>query len=222
MTNIKTLTNVLRCTCAATKGMAFNQVITRLTNHLNLHMLHISGTQVVILNNMFSHATLRFGSDQYSAVSKMDTLTLDMIKEYLGYISSPMTSLLSISHGSQELLVSSEWTEPEDMEGSQLNHLDNPVTLGNQMLVTLEEASQRISCDEVYRAPTDQTMDTDVHSHKHQDKAKQKKSHSSDSPRQPLRQINNTMQLEERRSSGSSKLLPNNRDQRTHVSKFND
>lgn len=190
-------------------------------------MLYTSGTQVIILyicvlNNVFSHATFRFSSDQYSAVSKMDTLTLDLVKECLGYISSPLASPLSISHRSQELLMSSEWAEPEDMEGSQLNKLNNPVTLGNQMLVTLEEASQSISCDEVYRAPTDQAMDTDVHSQKHQDKAKQKRSHNGDSPRQPLRQINNTMQLQERRSSGPSKLLPNNRDQRTRVSKFND
>jgi len=149
----------------------------------------------------------------------MDTLTLDMIKEHLGYVSSPLASPLPASQGSQELLMSSEWTEPEDMEGSQL---DNPVTLDDQTLVTFEEASQRIKCDEVYRAPTDQVMDTAVHSQKHWDKAKQKKSHNSDSPRQPLRQINNTLQLEERRSSGPSKLLPNNRDQRTRVSKFND
>ena len=166
----------------------------------------------------------RFGSDQYSGVSRMDTLSLEVVKEHLGCVSplaSPSpSSPLSVSQGSQEVMTSSEWTEPEDMESSQLNQLsssnDLDTTATADLSITLEEASQKISCDEVYRAPLDQPMDTDVQSHKHLDKAKQKKS-----PRQPLRQINNTMPSEGR-SPGPSKLSLTNRDQRTRVSKFND
>lgn len=156
----------------------------------------------------------RFSSDQYSAVSKMDILTLDVIKEHLGCVPSPLTSSLSLSQASQEMLTS----EPEDMEGSQLINSDNPATPGS---VTLEEDSQKILCHEVYRAPTDQLMDTNAHSQKHLDKPKQKKSQNTDSPRQPLRQINNTMQVGGR-SPGPSKLSLSSRDQRTRASKFND
>lgn len=160
----------------------------------------------------------------------MDTLSLDVIKEHLGYI-SPLASPLPVSpysgsQGSQEMLSSSQWAEPEDMESSQLNKLNissNPDMTAGELSITLEEASQKILCDEVYRAPLDQAMDTDVHSQKHLDKMKQKRSHNSDSPRQPLRQINNTMELEGR-SPGPSKLSQNSRDQKTRVSKtkFND
>ena len=146
----------------------------------------------------------------------MDVLTLDVVKEHLGYLPSPPASPLLVSQPSQDAFMSSGWTEPEDMDGSQLNKSDN-----ENVLVTLEEASQKISCDEVYRAPTDQTMDIDVHSRNHSGKTKQKRSHSSDSPRQPLRQINNTMQLEGR-SPGPSKLSLNRGGQQTRVSKFND
>lgn len=166
----------------------------------------------------------RFGSDQYSGVSKMDTLSLEMIKEHLGCVSplaSPLPpSPLSVSQMSHDAL-----TEAEDMESSQLNKVDSSNDVDNSsdvdtsaddLSITLEEASQKISCDEVYRAPLDQAMDIDVHSQKHHDKAKQKRS-----PRQPLRQINNTMSSEGR-SPGPSKLSLTNRDQRTRVSKFND
>ena len=168
---------------------------------------------------------IRFNNDQYSAVSKIDTLSLDVIKQHLGCISplaSPLPpSPLSVSQASQELLMSPEPIEPEDMERSQLYQLENnSMSQDGELSVTLEEASQKIQCDEVYRSPMDQVMDIDVHSQKHPDKAKQKRSHSSDSPRQPLRQINNTMQAEGR-SPGPSKLS-SNQDQRTHISKFND
>lgn len=173
-------------------------------------------------------SSYRFSSDQYNGVSKMDTLSLDVIKEHLGFVSSPLPSLPTsplcqgsssplCQGSSQDMLTSSEW---EDMESSQLYKLsdNNPTTQDGEVSVTLEEASQKILCDEVYRAPIDQSMDTREHS---QDKVKQKRSHNSDSPRQPLRQINNTMQSEGR-LPGPSKLSLNNRDQRTRVSKFND
>ena len=155
----------------------------------------------------------------------MDTLSLDVIKEHLGCVSplaSPLpSSPLSISQASQEMM-SPKPAEPEDMELSQLSKLDesDSLTQDDEALVTLEEASQKISCDEVYRAPIDQAMDTAVHSKKHAGKAKQKGNHS-DSPRQPLRQINNTVELAER-SPGPSKLSLKNRDQRTRLSKLND
>lgn len=176
------------------------------------------------LSSCLSH--IRFSNDQYSAVSKIDTLSLDVIKQHLGCVSplaSPLpVSPLSISQASQEMLTSPEPIEPEDMERSQLYKLDesNSMSQDGELSVTLEEASQKILCDEVYRSPMDQVMDIDVHSQKHPDKAKQKRSHISDSPRQPLRQINNTMQ-QEGRSPGRSKLS-SNRDQRTRASKFND
>lgn len=175
----------------------------------------------------FSCVIFRFSSDQYSAVSKMDTLSLDVVKEYLGCISpmaSPLPSSPVIDHGSHDLLMtSSQWAEQsEDMEGSQLNTLNvsnnNSETSSGKLLITLEEASQKISCNEVYRAPLDQAMDTEVHTQKHLDKTKQKRSHNNDTPRQPLRQINNTMQSEGR-SPGPAKV---SQDQRTRVSKFND
>ena len=178
---------------------------------------------------LFSCVFFRFSSDQYSAVSKMDTLSLDVIKEHLGCISpmaSPLPSSPFIDHGSHDLLMtSSQWVEQsEDMEGSQLNTLNvsnnNSETSSGKLLITLEEASQKISCDEVYRAPLDQAMDTEVHTKKHLDKAKQKRSHN-DTPRQPLRQINNTMQSEGR-SPGPAKVSQKSQDQRTCVSKFND
>ena len=135
-----------------------------------------------------------------------------MVKEHLGCV-SPLTfplptSSLSISQASQEMVASPELEDNFSMSQD------------GELSVTLEEASQKILCDEVYRSPMDQAMDTEVCSQKHLDKAKQKRS-NSDSPRQPLRQINNTMQLEGR-SPGPSKLSLNNRDQRTRVSKFND
>ena len=170
---------------------------------------------------------VRFSSDQYSAVSKIDTLSLNLVKEHLGCLSplaSPLpASPLSIIQASQEMLTSPELTEPEDMERSQLYQVEenNSMSQDGELSVTLEEASQKILCDEKYRSPMELVMDTDVHSQKRLDKAKQKGSHNSESPRQPLRQINNTMQLEGR-SPGPSKLSLNNRDQRTRVSKFND
>ena len=172
-----------------------------------------------------TYVSFRFSNDQYSAVSKTDTLSLDVIKEHLGCVSplaSPLpSSPLSIIQASQEML-SPKPAEPEDMELSQLSRLDESDSLTqDEILVTLEEASQKISCNEVYRAPVDQAMDSDVRSKKHVGKAKQKRDHNSDSPRQPLRQINNTMELEGR-SPGPSKLSLKNRDQRTRVSKLND
>ena len=147
----------------------------------------------------------------------MDTLSLEVIQEHLGCV-SPLASPLPASRISQDMLTSSEWTEAEDMESSQLNKFDssNDLDTTGDLSITLEEASQKISCDEVYRAPLDQAMDTDNHTQKHQDKAKQKRS-----PRQPLRQINNTMSSEGR-SPGPSKLSLTNQDQRTRVPKFND
>ena len=119
-------------------------------------------------------------------------------------------------------MVLSDWTESEDMEASQL-HKDRTSLLSTsdeEVTISLEEASQRIACKETYRAPPDQEiMDMGIHLQKSAT-IKQKRAHTGDSPRQPLKQINNTIQTQGMSPGPSKVSLPaSSREKRTRKSK---
>jgi len=119
-------------------------------------------------------------------------------------------------------MILSDWTDNEDMDASQL-HKDrsslSPHSEDEQVIISLEEASKKIACKEIYRAPPDhEFMDMGIHL---QATGKQKRTHNGDSPRQPLRQINNTIHAQGK-SPGPSKVSSSStsREKRTRKSKI--
>jgi len=149
----------------------------------------------------------------------VDTLSQDVVREHLGYHSLQASPSLSTNQESQESMILSDWMDNEDIEATQLQKSNSlSPNSEDEKIISLEEASQKIACKEKYHAPPEhEFMDMGIHL---QATIKQKRTHNGESPRQPLRQINNTIQGQEKSSPGPSKVSSSTREKRTRKYKI--